>query len=87
MLDTKARGALSRNDLISHHLRVMALVVDPRKGELVKLADEIPVHPATLSAWIAQGYVPYFQCKKLLKRFGKKLVVMDELCPEEFRNV
>ena len=86
MLDTKARGTLSREDLISHHLRVMALVVDPPRGQLINLADDIGVHAATLSAWIAQGYIPYFQCKKLLKRFGKKLVLLDELCPEEFRN-
>lgn len=86
MLDTKIREGLSRNDLVSHHLRVLALIVDPPRGHLTNLADAIGVHVTTLSAWIAQGYVPWFQCKKLVKRFGKKTVVLDDLCPDEYRN-
>jgi hypothetical protein len=86
MLDAKTRDSLSRKDLISHHLRLLALIVDPPKGELVSLADDIGVHAATLSAWISQGYVPWFQCKKLQKRFGKKMVPFDDLCPAEYRN-
>lgn len=86
MLDAKTRETLSRNDLVSHHLRVLALIVDPRKGQLNRLAEAIEVHPTTLSTWIEQGYVPLFQCKKMERRFGKKKVLVDELCPEEFRN-
>jgi hypothetical protein len=86
MLDAKTRDSMSRKDLVSHHLRVLALQVDPRTGLLNRLAEELDVHPVTLSAWIAQGYVPWFQCKKLQKRFGRKLVPLDDLCPEEFRR-
>lgn len=86
MLDAKTRESLSRSDLVSHHLRVLALLADPRNGLLKNLADKIPVHPTTLSTWIEQGYVPLFQCRKLQKLFGKKKVPLDELCPEEFRN-
>ena len=85
MLDTATRDSMSRNDLVSHHLRVLALIVDPRKGQLNRLAAEMDVHPTTVSAWISQGFVPWFQCKKLQKRFGKKKVALDDLCPEEFR--
>lgn len=86
MLDTKTRSALSRRDLVSHWLRWLALVVDPPGGQLILLAEEIGVHPATLSMWIAQGYIPEFQCRKLLRRFGKSRVSIDELCPPEYRT-
>jgi hypothetical protein len=85
MLDAKARDALSRTDLVSYCLRLLALNVDPGNGHLTKLAEAIDVHPTTVSAWIGQGYVPMFQCKKLQKRFGQKAVPLDDLCPHEFR--
>jgi hypothetical protein len=59
---------------VSHALRQLALIVDPAKGQLSKLADEVDVHPVTLSTWISQGVVPEFQVAKLKKRFGKKVV-------------
>ena len=86
MLDAKTRETMTRNELISHHMRRLALIADPVNGHLSKLADHIEVHATTISAWIAQGYVPWFQCKKIQKRFGRKLVPLDELCPEEFRS-
>jgi hypothetical protein len=86
MLDAKTRDSMSRNDLVSHHLRRLALIADPTKGRLTWLAEELDVHTVTVSTWIAQGYVPMFQCKKLQKRFGKKAVPLDDLCPEEYRN-
>lgn len=86
MIDATTRETMTRTQLVSYHLRLLALNLDPETGHLTKLAEEIEVHPTTLSSWIAQGYVPYFQFKKLRKRFGKKMVPLDDLCPEEFRS-
>jgi hypothetical protein len=66
-------------------LRLLALHADPRNGHLTVLAEEINVHPTTISVWIDKGFVPEFQCRKLVKRFGKKRVPLDDLCPEENR--
>lgn len=70
---------------MSHHLRALALIHDPAQGMLSKLAEALGVHAVTVSKWIANGYVPFPQCEKLVELFGKKRVVLDDLCPEEFR--
>jgi hypothetical protein len=85
MLDAKARESMTRSEVVSYYLRTCALRVDPRYGYLTSLAEEIGVHVTTLSAWIEKGYVPHFQVKKLIKRFGRKVVSLDDLCPESFR--
>jgi hypothetical protein len=74
VLDQKTLEALTPSEKVSHAMRVLALNVDPAEGKLSALADEIGVHPATISAWIAGGYVPEFQVEKLEKRFGRKLM-------------
>lgn len=71
---------MSRSDIVRAHLLRMAKRVDPDAGLLQNLAAAIDVHPTTISDWIAQGYIPHFQCKKLHKRFGK-LAPVDDLCP------
>lgn len=86
MLDQQARVSLTRKELVSYHLRTLALRVDPLNGHLVRLADELDVHPTRLTAWVTQGYVPMFQVRKMQKRFGKKHVLADELCPPEYRS-
>ena len=65
---------LDRSEIVSKCLRSLALEIDPKNGHLKSLADDIGVHPMTLTQWISQGWVPEFQYKKLLKRFNKKLV-------------
>lgn len=75
---------LTRTEIVSRILRSLAIEVDPRRGELTKLAAHIDVHPVTLSGWISQGYVPKHQVEVLQKKFGS-LVSMDELCPASFR--
>lgn len=88
MIDAKTRDSLSRNDLVSFHLRRLALIADPANGQLLKLADDIGVHPTTLSNWIAQGCVPWFQCLKIQRRFRRFVSItdLDELCPEDCRQ-
>jgi hypothetical protein len=86
MLDASTRVSMTRQELVSHHLRSLALRVDPVYGQLKMLAADIDVHTTTLSAWIAQGYVPEFQVRKMLRRYGKKYVILDDLCPVEYRN-
>lgn len=87
MLDQQTRVSMTRKELVSYHLRTLALLLDPRNGHLSKLAAEISVHSTRVTAWINQGYVPLFQVRKLEKRFGKKNVPSDELCPPEYRNL
>lgn len=89
MLDQKTRDSLTYSELVSHHLRRLALLVDPASGHLSALAETINVHPTTLSTWIAQGYVPLFQVaklQKLQKNFDNKPIPTDELCAEQFRS-
>lgn len=77
---------LTRPEIVSRVLRSLAIEVDPRRGELTKLAKHICVHPVTLSGWISQGYVPQHQVETLQKKFGAEVVRMDELCPVQFRS-
>lgn len=77
---------MTRKELVSVNLRMLALRVDPLTGHLSKLAAKIDVHPTRMNAWINQGYVPMFQVRKLQKQLGKKHVLVDELCPPEYRN-
>jgi hypothetical protein len=70
VLDQKTLESLTPSERVSHALRQLALIVDPAEGKLSALAEEVGVHPATLSAWIAGGYIPEFQEAKLKKRFG-----------------
>lgn len=85
MLDQKTRDSLTQSELVSHHLRSLALLADPGQGRLSKLAEAMGAHPVTLSNWIAQGYVPLKQCERLIELYGKKKVLLDDLCPEQFR--
>lgn len=81
----KPRDEMTRTELVSYILRSCALLVDPRLGLLRSLAETLEVHEVTVSAWIAQGYVPQHQALKLNKRFGEHAPV-DDLCPAEFRR-
>jgi hypothetical protein len=75
----KPSGDLSREDAVSLCLRQCALVVDPRYGRLSKLAEEFELHETTLGLWIRNGRIPRKSCRKLERRFGKKLVKFDFL--------
>ena len=70
---------LSREEIVSLCLRQCALVIDPRNGHLKSLADEFEWHETTLSTWIRNGRIPVKPARKLLRRFGKKLVNLDLL--------
>lgn len=85
-LSPQAKSKMSRSDIVRWHLARMARKADPENGHMTKLAELIEVHPTTISDWSAQGYVPFFQCKKLHKRFGK-LAPLDDLCPVQHRGV
>jgi hypothetical protein len=52
----KTRRRLTRPEIVSCILRRLAIEVDPRRGQLTKLAAHIEVHPETLSGWNKQGY-------------------------------
>lgn len=67
-------GGHTRQEAVSVCLRSCALVVDPRRGLLKSLADEMDLHETTLSVWIREGRIPPKSAKRLLRRFGKKLV-------------
>lgn len=76
----------TRQELVAKVLRTCALDCDPRNGRLKSVADLLAVHETTISGWIAQGYVPEFQVRKLQKCFGTRTVSLDDLCPVEFRR-
>ncbi len=82
----KPRSEWTRNEVVGFHLGVLALHVDPLNGQLNVLADALELNAMTLTRWKAQGYVPFHQVKRLQKRYGKKLVPEDELCPVEYRG-
>ena len=87
MTPEKPRDSLTRSEIVSNRLRKLAKLADLDNGYLKILADRLDVHQTTISAWIAQGYVPVFQVRKLQRRFGKRHAPLDELCPPEFRSV
>lgn len=87
MTPVKPRDSLTRSEIVSNRLRKLAKLADLDNGYLKVLADRLDVHQTTISAWIAQGYVPMFQVRKLQRRFGNRSAPLDELCPEEFRSV
>lgn len=70
---------LSREELVSLCLRQCALVLDPRYGRLSVLADTFELHETTLGLWIRQGRIPAKPCKRLMRRFGKRLVNVELL--------
>lgn len=82
----KPREQWTREEVIGFHLALLALHVDPKHGRLNALADAIEINPITLGRWKTQGYVPWHQVQRLQKRYGKKLVPEDELCPLDYRR-
>jgi hypothetical protein len=82
----KPRDQWTREEVVGFHLNMLALHVDPKDGLLTTLAMAIEVDPVTLGRWKAQGYVPWHQVVRLQKRYGKKLVPENELCPAENRR-
>lgn len=82
----KPREHWSRNEVVGFYLGVLALHVDPMHGRLNLLADAIEVNSMTLTRWKSQGYVPFHQVKRLQRRYGKKLIPEDELCPVDYRT-
>lgn len=76
-LDPERKRRMTPSEVVKHHLLTMALVVDPGNGRLEHLAEAIELHPVTLSKWIAQGYIPDFQLRKLVNRFGDLAPVAD----------
>lgn len=79
MQPTKAPPDLSREDFVSFTLRQCALTIDPRYGRLSVLAESFDLHESTLNVWIRNGRVPRKPCRRLLKRFGRKLIDFDRL--------
>jgi len=83
---TAESGEWTRQDTVAFHLNVLALHVDPQRALLSKLAEAIEVDSVTLSRWKNQGFIPWHQVRRLLKKYGKRLVPADELCPVEYRR-
>jgi hypothetical protein len=79
MQPPKAPLDLSRDAFVSFTLRQCALVLDPRYGRLKAVADEFDFHESTLNVWIRKGRIPRKPCRRLLKRFGRKLIDFDRL--------
>lgn len=82
----KPREQWSREEIIGFHLGLLALHIDPLHGRLNVLADAIEIDPITVGRWKSQGYIPWHQVKRLQKRYGKKLIPEDALCPAEHRR-
>ena len=70
-------------DFVSQTLRLCALLVDPRYGRLIVLAEEFDLHETTLNRWITNGRIPRKPCRRLLKRFGRKFIDFDRLTADE----
>lgn len=73
---------MSSKDFVSQTLRQCALIVDPRYGRLLALADEFDLHETTLNRWIINGRIPRKPCRRLLKRFGRKFIDFARLVGE-----
>ncbi|MBT9159026.1 MAG: hypothetical protein DDT26_00275 [Dehalococcoidia bacterium] len=86
MQPIKPREEMTRQELVSFILRHCALRCDPRHGRLRVLAAQLQVHEVTISVWIAKGYVPFEQAKKLEKKFGRSCAPANDLCPTTFRR-
>ncbi len=68
-----------RSEIVAFHLRQCALELDPKYGKLVAVADELELQPTALHWWIKNGRIPKKACRKLLKRFGERLIDFDRL--------
>jgi len=82
----KPKEEWTRQETVSFYLRTLALHVDPDNGRIQALALALEINKLTLYRWKAQGYVPWHQVKKMQRRYGKKLVPENELCPVENRD-
>jgi hypothetical protein len=83
MPHTSLPSSATRQEVVSFILRSCALLVDPRRGELKRLAERMNKHETTLSDWIKQGRVPRMSAEWLERRFGKKVANADTLCPPD----
>lgn len=81
----KPRDQWTREEIVGFHLTTLALRIDPEKGRWTELAAAIEVDPITLTRWKTNGYVPWYQVRRLRTRYGEELVP-DELCPVEYRH-
>lgn len=79
MRSVDAPPDLSPEDFVSFTLRQCALALDPRYGKLAALAEEFDIHESTLGVWIRNGRIPRKPCRRLLKRFGRKVIDFDRL--------
>lgn len=70
---------LTREEAVSLVLHRCALQLDPRYGRLALLAEEFDLHPSTITYWMRNGRVPPKAARRLLRRFGKKLIDIDFL--------
>lgn len=82
----KPREEWTRSEIVAFHLNILALHVDPLEGRQAALAEALEMSRFALGRWVSMGYVPWHQVKRLKKRYGKKLVPEDELCPAEYRR-
>lgn len=82
MQPAKAPEDISDEDYVAFSLRQCALQLDPRYARFAVLADELELHESTLNTWIRNGRIPAKACRRLLSRFGKKLIDFNRLVGE-----
>lgn len=70
---------MSRSDFVSQTLRQCALILDPRYGSFVALAEKMDLHETTFGIWIRNGRIPNKACRRLVKEFGRKWIDYDRL--------
>lgn len=70
---------LDRVEYVSFVMRQLALLLDPQYGRISVLADEFELHESTVGQWMRNGRVPHKAAKRLERRFGKKLVKIEQL--------
>lgn len=70
----KPTDEMSPQEVVSLCLRQCALALNPGTGYLKDLAAELDVHESTLTFWMREGRIPMKSARRLLRRFGARLV-------------
>ena len=73
---------IDRKERVKYLINRLALEMFPPQGLLKNLADDIGVHPATISLWLSAGSVPAPKARYMQRRYGLDLAPAHELCRE-----
>ena len=73
---------IDRKERVKYLINRLALELFPPQGMLKDLADDIGVHPTTISLWLSAGSVPAPKARYMQRRYGVELAPAHELCRE-----